>query len=274
MQARLSFYWRFLATGLSMLGFGLCGLFFSIVLFPFIWLWPFRRSRRRVVTAVVNGFFKALVAMLQVLGVMELEVQGLSKLRQLRTAIVVANHPTYLDVMVLLALMPVACCVVKGAHWSNPCFWGIVRAARYVSNADPSELIDAGARSLDAGYPMIVFPEGTRSPSQDALHPFSRGFAHMALKGGNPMVPVLIDCDPPAFTKEQRWYHVPERAFRIRVVVLDPVHADDWTDPGTAPTLAARTITYLMQTHITRHLIEYGFFKVGNKTVAGPGVGP
>jgi hypothetical protein len=239
---RFNYYWRWVATGFSMFAFGLCGLFFSLVLFPLTWVWPHRRSRQRIVTAIVNAFFKALVGMLKLLGVMKLDVQGLSKLRALRTAIVVANHPTYLDVMVLLALMPVACCVVKGAHWRNPCFWGIVRAAEYVSNNDPTELIEAGARSLQAGYPMIVFPEGTRSPGAERLHPFSRGF-------------------------------VPPSAFHIRVVVLDPVHVDDWIEAGTAPMLAARTLTQRMQTHITQQLIEYGFFKTGNKTVAHPGAG-
>jgi 1-acyl-sn-glycerol-3-phosphate acyltransferase len=276
MHMRFNYYWRWAATGFSMFAFGLCGLFFSLVLFPLTWVWPHRRSRQRIVTAIVNAFFRALVGMLKLLGVMKLDVQGLSKLRALRTAIVVANHPTYLDVMVLLALMPVACCVVKGAHWRNPCFWGIVRAAEYVSNNDPSELIEAGARALQAGYPMIVFPEGTRSPGAERLHPFSRGFAHMALSAGNPtvpMVPVLIDCTPAAFTKGLRWYHVPQSAFHIRVVVLDPVHVDDWVEAGTAPMLAARTLTQRMQTHITQQLIEYGFFKTGNKTAAHPGAG-
>src|SRR6185437_10201600 len=113
----------------------------------------------RAVTTVIHWFFRALVAMLRRVGVMELEVSGSDALRAGDPAIVVANHPTYLDAMVLLSLTPRACCVVKTAHWSNPCFWGIVRAAEYVSNADPADLIEAGVRQLEAGYTMIIFPE-------------------------------------------------------------------------------------------------------------------
>jgi 1-acyl-sn-glycerol-3-phosphate acyltransferase len=163
--------------------------------------------------------------------------------------------------MVLLALTPRACCVVKSAHWSNPFFWGVMRAAEYVSNANPVEFVEAGARQLARGYTMIIFPEGTRSPTRNRMHAFSRGFAHMALQSGAPILPVLMDCDPPAFTKDMRWHDVPERAFHMQVNVLEPLRADELAARDETPALAARTVTSAIEAHITRHLIDYGFFK-------------
>ncbi len=264
MTARLDYIWRFCATGMAFVVFGVCGILFSVVVFPLAWLWPHRASRQFAVTSVIHWFFRALVAVLQRIGVMELEVSGVQALRAGGPAIVVANHPTYLDVMVLLSLTPHACCVVKNAHWSNPCFWGIVRSAEYVSNADPAELVEAGARQIAAGYTMIIFPEGTRSPAPNRLHAFSRGFAHMALKAGAPIVPVLMDCDPPAFTKQMRWYDVPARAFRMRVNVLEPLSVDQLAAHDTPTALAARSVTSAVEAHITQHLFDYGFFKTGN----------
>ncbi|MFM0151274.1 lysophospholipid acyltransferase family protein [Paraburkholderia sediminicola] len=264
MNARFNYLWRFCSTGMAFVVFGICGVLFSVLVFPFVWLWPHPASRQRVVTTVIHWFFRALVAVLRRIGVMELEVSGAQVLRAGGPAIVVANHPTYLDVMVLLSLTPRACCVVKNAHWGNPCFWGIVRSAEYVSNADPSELVEAGARQLAAGYTMIIFPEGTRSPAPNRLHAFSRGFAHMALKVGAPIVPVLMDCDPPAFTKQMRWYDVPARAFRIRVNVLEPLGVEQLADHAITPSLAARSVTSAIEAHITQHLFDYGFFKTGN----------
>ncbi|MFL9872838.1 1-acyl-sn-glycerol-3-phosphate acyltransferase [Paraburkholderia megapolitana] len=264
MNTRIGYYWRLVATGMSFVVFGVCGLLFSLLVFPIAWLWPHRASRQRIVTLVIHQFFRALVAALQWIGVMELDVRGGAALRNRRPAIVVANHPTYLDVVVLLSLTPRACCVVKNAHWGNPCFWGIVRAAEYVSNADPVELVEAGSRQIAAGYTMIIFPEGTRSPAPNRLHAFSRGFAHMALKADVPILPVLMDCDPPAFTRQMRWYDVPPRPFRMRVSVLEPVGIEQLTASDAAPALAARTVTSAIEAHITRHLFDYGFFKTGN----------
>jgi 1-acyl-sn-glycerol-3-phosphate acyltransferase len=264
MSARLDYAWRLFATGMAFVVFGVCGVLFSVLVFPLAWLWPHRASRQFAVTRVIHWFFRALVAVLKRIGVMELEAQGAQGLRSARAAIVVANHPTYLDVMVLLSLTPRACCVVKNKHWGNPCFWGIVRSAEYVSNADPAELVEAGAKQLAAGYTMIIFPEGTRSPAPNRLHAFSRGFAHMALKVGAPIVPVLMDCDPPAFTKAMRWYDVPARAFRMRVNVLEPLDVGQLAAHDTPPALAARSVTNAIEAHITRHLFDYGFFKTGN----------
>lgn len=264
MKARIGRTWRLVATGAAFTVFGTCGVFFSVLLFPIAWLWPHRASSQRVVAAIIHGFFRAFVWMLQVVGIMRLEVSGAAAFDVRGPSVIVANHPTYLDVVVLLALVPRACCVVKNVHWGNPCFWGIVRAAQYVSNADPSELIEAGARQLAAGYTMIIFPEGTRSPGDDRLHPFSRGFAHMALHAGIPIRPVLIDCDPPAFTKRMRWYHVPSRPFHMRIVALEPLAIEHLAAPDTPHAAAARVVVKVVQAHITEHLFAYGFFKTRN----------
>jgi len=255
--------WRLVATALAFSAFGVCGLGFSLIVFPLACVWPHRASKQRIIAAIIHAFFRALVAVLIGVRVMKLDVRGADALNRKaqRAAIVVANHPTWLDVMVLLSLTPRACCVVKSAHWSNPFFWGVMRAANYVSNADPVELVEAGARQLARGYTMIIFPEGTRSPARNRLHAFSRGFAHMALQSGAPILPVLMDCDPPAFTKNMRWHDVPERPFHMRVNVLDAVRADALANRDEPPALAARTVTNALQAHITEHLIDHGFFK-------------
>lgn len=261
MKAALDYGWRLFATGMSFVAFGICGLLFSVLIFPLTWILPRRAFSQRLTVLAIHGFFKLLVAVLQKMGVMVLDVSGEAALRSSAASIVVANHPTYLDVMVLLSLTPSACCVVKSAHWGNPCFWGIVRAAEYVSNADPHKLVDAGAKQVTAGYKMIIFPEGTRSPESNRLHAFSRGFAHMAIKTQAPILPVLMSCDPPAFTKQMRWYHIPSRPFRIRVNVLAPIFPASHTERCQSPAIAARTLTNVVEQHINQRLFEYGFFE-------------
>jgi len=263
MIARLDHAWRLVATALAFAAFGLCGLLFSVVAFALAGVWPHRASRERAVTYVIHRFFGALVAALQRAGVMELAVAGGDALRAGRPAIVVANHPTYLDVVVLLALTPSACCVVKRAHWRNPCLWGIVRAAGYVSNADPVGFVQDCARRLANGYTLIIFPEGTRSPP-NRLHAFSRGFAHTALEAGAPIVPVLLHCDPPTLTRQMRWYHVPARRFRLTVNVLDALGVERLAPRTAAPALAARSVASAVEAHITQHLFDYGFLEPRN----------
>jgi 1-acyl-sn-glycerol-3-phosphate acyltransferase len=51
--------------------------------------------------------------------------------------------------------------------------------------------IEAGARSLQAGNSFLIFPEGTRSETDEML-PFKKGGFIMAIKAGAPIVPVGI----------------------------------------------------------------------------------
>lgn len=202
--------------------FAVGGLVFSLLVFPTLLLLPVSvRLRRRYAMALVHRGFAALVASCRALGVMRFEFQNVEKLRHLGRAIVIANHPSYLDVVVLLALMPRACCIVTSRHWRNPFFAGIVRSAGYLRNDGGPSLVSASRTSLADDVPLIVFPEGTRSPSRGRLGKFSRGFAHISLAHNCPILPVLIDCDPPAYTKQHRWYSVAPRRPTLRIRVLE-----------------------------------------------------
>ena len=51
--------------------------------------------------------------------------------------------------------------------------------------------IEAAAASIRAGSSFLVFPEGTRSPTDDML-PFKKGAFIMAIKAQAPIVPIAI----------------------------------------------------------------------------------
>ncbi|MCS6767011.1 MAG: 1-acyl-sn-glycerol-3-phosphate acyltransferase, partial [Candidatus Protistobacter heckmanni] len=232
-------------------------------LLPVVRLFLSREKVRRMTLWLIHQFFRALVRVLRIAGVMRVDLRDAEKLGG-AGHIVVANHPTYLDVVVLLSVIPGACCVVKRSHWSNPCLWGIVRAAGYISNDDGAVLVNKSAERLRKGRPLIIFPEGTRSPPSGGLHPFSRSFAHIALRSGRPIQPVLIACHPPAFAKGQRWYRIPERPFEIRVAPLKLINpsaepANGATQAEQVSPIAARSLTSATREYIQQQLVAYGF---------------
>ena len=77
--------------------------------------------------------------------------------------LVLANHPTLIDVVCLISLLPNADCVVKRAVARNPFMRGPVRAAGYISNDDGAGLVDDCVAAVHAGGTLVIFPEGTRS---------------------------------------------------------------------------------------------------------------
>jgi len=167
--------------------------------------------------------------------------------------LVVANHPSLMDVVFLISGMPQADCVVKREAWDNPALRLIVRAANYIPNDDGEALVDECIRRLRAGRSVILFPEGSRSPDY-ALAPFKRGAAHAALGSGCRILPVAIDCRPPALKKGQAWHAIPLEKPCYAFDVGEPVEAGDLVDDGVPPAQAARRITAWLRSYFEARL--------------------
>ncbi len=216
---------RVASTGISFAVFGIAGLILSLLVLPFVRSWPgTAREREFRCQHVVRHTFRHFIRMMVALRVLDVEVRAEEQLRQ-PGQLVVANHPTLLDVVFLVSLMPQADCVVKREAFSNPFMRGIVRSTGYLPNDLGGALISAGAQRLRAGRSLLIFPEGTRS-SLSALGPFRRGAAHMALESGRPLRPVVIRCEPPSLMRGQKWYDVPERRMHFSIECCEEI------DPG------------------------------------------
>jgi 1-acyl-sn-glycerol-3-phosphate acyltransferase len=255
MPALVNYCWRLAVTGGCFLVFSVSGLMFSAMVFPALSVLPGRADRRHArIKWLIRRFFMLLVAVLRFTGVMRLETSGVERLQKASAVLVLANHPSLIDVVVLLSLMPKATCVVKGGLWESPVFAGVVSAAGYIKNdSTPEQLLEDCERELEAGNAVIIFPEGTRSRPNEPLR-FLRGAAHVALKSGRPIVPVLLHCNPPTMTKGSRWYQIPPEPFRFRVSVRSDLRAETLADIGQAPVIAARRLTSALEGYFSEAL--------------------
>lgn len=192
---RLDHAWRVFGTGLSFAAFGLGGLLLGVLVMPVLLLMRDPVARRRRARRVVQAAFASHVRLMCRLGVMTLQIEGRERLQR-DGLLVLANHPTLIDVVCLISLLPNADCVVKRAVACNPFMRGPVRAAGYISNDDGAGLVDDCVAAVQAGGTLVIFPEGTRSvPGQPPR--LQRGAANIAVRGRLDITPVRITCTPP-----------------------------------------------------------------------------
>ena len=243
--------WRVGATGQSFGLFGIGGLVLRLVVFPLLHV-TVRGRTRRVAAArtIIRLAFRAYVDVMRALGVLRYEVSGLEKLER-RGLLILANHPTLIDTVFLMAFVRNADCIVKGALWNNPFTRGPVRAAGYISNsgADGDGLVRDCIASLEDGNNLIVFPEGTRTPAGGAIS-LKRGAANIAVRGARPITPVVIRCDPPTLGKGEKWWRVPPRRVRFSLHVQDDLPVEPFLQ-DTSEVLAARRLTEFLQDYFT-----------------------
>jgi len=249
-SARVSLYWRVFATGLSFAVFGIGGLVLRMVVFPMLNLMV-RRPERRVVAAreVIRRAFRTYVDLMRALGVLRYEIRGLDKLER-GGLLILANHPTLIDTVFLMAFVKNADCIVKGALWNNPFTRGPVRSAGYINNEGGAQLVNDCIASLERGNNLIVFPEGTRTGG-DGVISMKRGAANIAVRGARDMTPVLIRCDPLTLGKGEKWWRVPPRRVLIRIDVQDDLAIDSFTAGGASDVMAARQLTDFLQNYFT-----------------------
>ena len=252
MMRTLNYYWRLVATGGCFATFGIGGLLLSTLVFPPLLVLP-KHKRDIHARWIIHKSFGLFMWLMESVGIMRFEVSGADQLRNCENTLVLANHPTLVDVVALISLMPSASCVVKQALWKNPFLGGVVRAANYISNSDPEKLIDDCAADLATGHSLIIFPEGTRSRPGCPLQ-FLRGAAYIALKSEKPILPVLIDCNPTTLTKREKWYQIPHRRFHLRVHALDPITIHRWVRQEEPSAIAARKLNAGLEAFFSEQL--------------------
>jgi 1-acyl-sn-glycerol-3-phosphate acyltransferase len=227
---RADLYWlRLPATGLCFLVFGLAATVLGIVVLPVLRLVSRDRERgRRWARAVVARGLRLFVGFMRAMGVLRYQFIGREKLGR-PGQLIVANHPTLIDVVFLLGFTPSAGCVVKSGLFSNPVTRGAVNAAGYIPSAPTEQMIHASEAALARGDSLLIFPEGTRTVPGQPLA-MQRGAANVALRAARVLTPVFIDCDPPTLSKNLPWYRIPPRRPLFTLRVGDDVNLEAYRD--------------------------------------------
>ena len=221
------------------------------------------REREERAQYLVHLAFRFHVRLMRAMSVCTVNVRGAERLREPGGQLIVANHPTLIDVVLLGSLMPQLDCLVKIGAWRNPFMRGVVNAAGYVPNDLGEAVVEACAARLREGRSLLLFPEGTRSLKGGELGAFQRGAAHVALQSGRPLRPLVIHCHPRFLTRGQHWYDVADRPMRFTIEVGEPIDPRKWTSEDDSRGVASRKLTAALR----------DFYEARLYPAAGRGVG-
>ena len=156
-------------------------------------------------------------------GVFDVVIRNQSALADSGGEIIIANHPSLLDVVFLLAYTPNCNCVVKKNLLKNPFLAMQVYFANYILNDGGDDILQTCVDSLDKGESVIIFPEGTRTLDKHSLK-FKRGAAYLMVCSKGAVRPIHITCEPSALGKYDPWYKIPARKIHYEISALEPIN--------------------------------------------------
>ncbi|MCO8275909.1 1-acyl-sn-glycerol-3-phosphate acyltransferase [Actinoplanes sp. TRM 88003] len=212
-------YWAFI--GIT------CVVFFAGALL--VWLVTLPFDRRRVVLHLYSSAWASFYVYVNPLW--RLEVTGRDRLPWHGSAVLVANHASLIDILVLFALFRPFKWVSKQEIFKVPLIGWNMRLNDYVpvvrgSGASVRKMMEHCDRLLAAGSPVLMFPEGRRT-SDGSLLPFKNGAFELAVRHQVPVYPIAVHGTRAALPRDGM---ILREHVTARVEVLPPLNPSDYPD--------------------------------------------
>ena len=210
---------RLLRALLLWIGIGLLTILFGLPAIVAAYIPP----RGDWFLSFARGWARSILALARI----RVETRHLDRMALGRSFVIVSNHESFCDILVLLARLPIQMrFLAKRSIFRVPVLGWSIAAAGFVpvdrgDRRSSAATLEAALRRLLGGRSILVFPEETRSSTVELL-PFRNGASLLAIRAGLPLLPVGL-----AGTRRT----LPRDSFvmaagRVALVVGEPIEVD------------------------------------------------
>lgn len=217
---------------------GTGSVFLAIFVFPFLRLFHHPQKKFRYeAQRFVSASFRFFMFLLRISRIAKIICDDRKELFEMHSKIIVANHPSILDIVVLASLIPNAT-VIVGEKYAAGILGGVIKACYITNSIDFDELCSRCSESLKMGSNVLIFPEGTRTP-RHGQNKYKKGAARIARACKADIVPLFIaGSDKFGLGKNNPFWcfnHVEQLVYHV--IRLDEIKTENYrnyTDPISA----------------------------------------
>lgn len=209
---------RFARVALTFVAFGLffgSALVLGFLVAPLVFPFAFRNrdEKKEAGTRWVSRGYGVFLRSMRAIGLIGWnERPAIPGVKRGESYVMIANHPTLIDAVMLQSFDPKLSCVAKRSYYDSWIFKPVLSLTNYVRGGDLSSgdnTIAAVVQTLKDGHPVLMFPEGTRSGIKE-LKRFRRGGIEAAAQAGVPLVRLFISCSQRTLMKGRPIWDVPK----------------------------------------------------------------
>ncbi|AUI66524.1 MULTISPECIES: 1-acyl-sn-glycerol-3-phosphate acyltransferase [Glaesserella] len=243
MAEKLDWIRRFFGTLFGFVLFGVVGVLFKIVLYRYAKNYPNNDLATQMKgREIVGKTWRFFVNYLKWAGILEVKYHGFERLGR-PGQLVLANHPSLLDVVLIFSQESRFNCIVKKDLLENPSMSSPIRACGFIPNTESEELLEQSHEILQH-QALLLFPEGTRT-DWDGTVKLHRGAVSIGLRSAKVITPIVIKMNPLNFKKGQPWYKIPNRKICYELTVGEDIDPQRWLAEKPLPIASRRLNDYL-----------------------------
>ena len=198
--------------------FGLGAALLNFFVFPFI------KNNKTLCSDIIHYTWKFFVYFMMILGLFTLDIKNLSKIEN---KVIVATHPSFIDIVILIALIPHSTCFVKKELAYNPILKNLVNSIFITNEVDLEELKSESKKMLDLGFNVIIFPSGIRH-RRNEFPKIKKGASLIALNANKNIVPIRFFSNNDFMFINQPFYEVGEKRVTFEIEQMPEINVQDF----------------------------------------------
>lgn len=207
--------------------FGIGALIIGCIIFPVLSIFIKRKNRRKIFSEIIHLSWNFFIRLMKITKVINIHLN--EKLSKIRGKIVVASHPSLIDIVILIGQMPKSLCLAKQELLKNPVMHNIVKSLYIINNIDPEIFQKNAMEALSEGYNIVIFPTGTRTLPNEPIK-IHKGAAQLSILSGINITPINIKTDYPFLIKHHSPLDAGEKTVNYHLKIMPEINPKDYLE--------------------------------------------
>lgn len=196
---------------LSFVIFGIGAIFLNFIIFPMANFFLKDKQLLYFYSDIIHNTWKWFVRILIFFKIIKLNITDLDNIKQIKQKIIVATHPSFIDILILIALIPRTTCIVKYSLSKNPILFNLVNSIFIMEDESLEKLKEHTKKMIDNGFNVVIFPMGIRH-RRNEFPKIKKGAATIAMNANSNIVVLKYYTDFDFLFISQPVYEAGEKA--------------------------------------------------------------
>lgn len=198
--------------------FGIGSIILNFLLFPFI------KENKELCSDIIYKSWKFFTNLIVFLGLIKIDIKRLEKIEN---KVIVCTHPSFIDIVILISLIPRTTCFVKKELAHNPILKNLVNSIFITNEVELDVLKSKSKEMLDRGFNVIIFPSGIRHRKNE-YPKIKKGASLVALNADKDIVPIRIFDNADFLFINQPFYEASDKVVTFEIEQRDEIIINDY----------------------------------------------